>query len=152
MSPEEALILKDIAYKLIGVATGEPGAELPLDHPPGTTKVQPTGVLGQGKVRYWPQGKPAVPPSGVPELFWAYCLRMTYETDPQGNAYIPAIYRQQLGHWFQGGGPSPAEMQMYGHYADSWVFPEEWMTAEEIEAKKASDAQWAADYRAKYGV
>jgi hypothetical protein len=144
--------LLSIAHQLTLLATGDDGTSLPLDHPPGTTKVVPTGVLGAGKVRYWPEGLASVPPSGVPELFWSYCLRMTYVKRPDGEAYIPAIYRQQLGYWFVSGGPAPAQMAQYGAAADRWVYPEEWMTQEEIDAKLASDELWAADYRKKYGV
>ena len=143
MSPEEALILKDIAYKLIGVATGEPGAELPLDHPPGTTKVQPTGVLGVGKARYYPPALASVPPSGVPELFWAYCLRMSETKAPSGEMYVPGIYRQQIGQWFLGGGPGPERQDLYPAHLDRWLHPEDWFTQAEIDLRRASDAQWA---------
>ena len=50
MSPEEALALKDIAYRMIALATGET-ATLLLDHPPGTVPVKPTGVqIGRAHV------------------------------------------------------------------------------------------------------
>jgi hypothetical protein len=144
--------LLSIAHQLTLLATGEDGTSLPLDHPPGTTKVQPDGVLGAGKVRYWPEGLLSVPPSGVPELFWSYCLRMTYTARPDGEMYLPPIFRQQLGQWFQGGGPGPAQMQLYGAHADRWCYPEDWMSEAEITAKLASDELWAADYRKRYGV
>lgn len=152
MTPELAQQLKTIAYQLIAVATGEVPAELPLDHPPGTIKVLPTGVLGQGKARYYPPALASVPPSGVPELFWAYCLRMSEVKAPDGQPYLPAIYRQQIGQWFLGGGPPPAMMGLYPLHLDMWLHPEDYMSAEEIEAKKLSDSQWAEQYRAKYGV
>lgn len=143
MTPELAQQLKSIAYQLIAVATGEVPAELPLDHPPGTIKVLPTGVLGQGKARYYPPALASVPPSGVPELFWAYCLRMSEVKAPDGQPYLPAIYRQQIGQWFLGGGPGPERQDLYPAHLDRWLHPEDWFTQAEIDLRRASDAQWA---------
>lgn len=147
MTPELAQQLKTIAYQLIAVATGETPAELPLDHPPGTIKVLPTGVLGVGKARYYPPALASVPPSGVPELFWAYCLRMSETKAPDGQPYLPAIYRQQIGQWFLGGGPGPERQDLYPAHLDRWLHPEDWFTQAEIDLRRASDAQWAETFR-----
>ena len=154
MTPEEALILKDAAYKLIALATGETPAELPISFPPGTIPVRPEGVLGQGKVRYWPEPIDVTRMDGTTgkELCWSYALRMTYVKGPDGETYIPAIYRQQIGEWMIKVAPPPEQWRLYPAVVDRWVFPEDHMTAEEIDARLRSDAQWAESYRQKYGV
>jgi hypothetical protein len=151
MSPEETLALKDIAYKMIALATGEPATELPIAFPPGTVPVKPTGVIGSGKVRFWPEAKASVPPSGNVELFWSYCLRMSETKAPSGENYVPAIYRQQIGAWFLGGGPSPAQLAQYPAACDRWVYPEDWYTQAEIDLRLRSDAEWAENFKQMTG-
>ncbi len=154
MTPEEALALKEVAYKLIGIATGEPGAELPIDHPPGTVPVKPTGVLGAGKVRYWPQPieVPRIDGTRGMELCYSYALRLSYVARPDGEMYVPAIFRQGIGEWMIKVAPGPEQSHLYAATVDRWIYPEDWMTQAEIDARLVGDQQWAESYRQKFGV
>jgi hypothetical protein len=152
---EQRQLLLEIAHKLTLLATGEDvNVSLPIDHPPGTLKVAPTGVLGQGKVRFWPEPIEVNRIDGTRgmELCWSYALRMSYVKRPDGEPYVPRIYQQGIGEWMIKAAPGPEQWQMYAATVDRWIYPEEWMDQAQIDARLASDEQWAADYRKKYGV
>lgn len=151
---EQRDLLLDIAHRLTLIATGETPAELPINFPPGTIPVKPTGVLGQGKVRYWPAPIMVRKMDGTMgiELNRDYALRMTYLNGPDGEPYVPRIFRDQIGWWFTGGGYPPEQSHLYPVAVDKWVHGEDWLTQAEIDSRRASDAAWDADYRAKYGV
>ena len=153
MSMELEQQLKSIAYQLIALATGE-ATSLPLAFPPGTIPVKPDGVLGQGKVRFWPEPKQVPRMDGTQgmELCWSYALRMSYVKGQDGEPLVPAIYRQGIGEWMIKAAPSPEQWRLYPAAVDRWIYPEDWMTAEQINLRLQSDAQWAEDYRKKYGV
>jgi len=137
--------LLEIAQKLVALAGG-PDVELPLDHPPGWLPVKPTGIFGQGKVRYWPEPIDVQRMDGSTgkELCWSYALRMTYIKGADGEPLVPSIYRQQIGAWMQKVAPDPSQWRRYPEAVDRWVYPEDWMSAEEVEKKQISDAQWGA--------
>jgi hypothetical protein len=154
MTNEELRIaLLDVAHRLTMIATGE-DVSVPLAFPPGTIPVKPDGVLGQGKIRFWPEPKEVPRMDGTQgmELCWSYALRMSYLKGPDGEPLVPAIYRQGIGEWMIKAAPSPEQWRLYPAAVDRWVYPEDWMTQQEIDMRLQSDAQWADDYRRKYGV
>lgn len=110
--------------------------------------VRPTGVLGQGKVRSYPLPIEVARMDGTRgiELCWSYALRLSYINGPDGQPYVPAIYRQQLGEWMQKVAPGPDQWRMYAVTVDRWLYPEDWYTQEQIDARVASDAQWLEHY------
>jgi hypothetical protein len=142
-----------IAHQLTLLATGE-DVSLPISFPPGRIPVKPDGVLGQGKVRYWPEPIEVPRTDGTRgmELCWSYALRMSYVKGPDGEPYVPAIYRQGIGEWMIKAAPGPEQWRLYPTAVDRWIFPEDWMSAEEIDLRLKSDAEWAENYRRKYGV
>lgn len=121
---------------------------------PDKLEVRPNGVLGQGKVRYWPKPITVRRMDGSYgyELCWSYALRMTYIKDDHGEPLVPGIFRQQIGQWMQKVAPDPSQPELYAAVVDRWVYPEDWMTQKEIDDKLASDAQWAAEHKARYGL
>lgn len=132
--------LLEIAQKLIAIAGGSNSTE----EVPNTIAVRPTGLYGQGKVRYWPVPIEVNRMDGTRgmELCWSYALRMTYEKNADGEPLVPRIYRDQIGAWMQMVSPDPTQWRRYPEAVDRWVYPEDWMTADEIQKKQISDAQW----------
>jgi hypothetical protein len=43
-------------------------------------------------------------------------------------------------------------LSIYGAVADKWLFPEDWCSQDEIDARLRSDQDWANAYHQKYGV
>ena len=135
MTPEEELALKEVAYKLIGIATGQPEAELPIDHPPGMVAVFPTGVLGKGKRHLWPEYKPEM------GNVLGYGMICAQKIDPAtGKPFFPPgelglLTPQMFGGLMAGETPPMA--------LDRIAYPALYWDADEIERRKAADAQWA---------
>ena len=121
---------------------------------PDKLEVRPNGVLGQGKVRYWPKPITVRRMDGSygMELCWSYALRMTYLKDENGEPLVPGIYRQQIGAWMQMQAPGPDQPHLYAAAVDRWVYPEDWYDQKEIDRRKAADADWATEYHNRYGV
>ena len=132
MSPEEALALKDIAYRMIALATGET-ATLPLAFPPGTVPVKPTGVRGAGLVRYWPEPKPS-----EGENAWGYMIRMARTKDASGLYWFPP---QLIGSYGLMASAFHPDMP-WPEQADRLAHREDWMTQEDIDREAAAAAQW----------
>ena len=132
MTPEEALALKEVAYKLIGIATGET-ATLPLAFPPGTVPVKPTGVRGAGIVRYWPEPKPT-----EGENAWGYMIRMARTKDASGLYWFPP---QLIGSYGLMASAFHPDMP-WPEQADRLSHREDWMTQEDLDREAAAAAQW----------
>lgn len=136
---EQRQALLEIAHKLTLIAAGEtPPAELPLDHPPGTVAVRPTGVLGAGKIHYWPEYKPE---HGNVLGYGMICAQ---RVDPAtGRPYFPP---GELGlltpTMFAGLKPGETVPEA----CDRIAYPALYWDAEEIERRKAADAQWAETF------
>ena len=131
MSPEEALVVKDLAYKMIALATGE---SLPLAFPPGTVPVKPTGVHGAGIVRYWPEPKPA-----EGETAWGYMIRMSRTKDAGGLYWFPP---QLIGSYGLMAAAFPAEMP-WPEQADRLTHRHEWLSQAEIDAETEAARRWS---------
>lgn len=156
MTPEAVEALKKIAQQILELAGDEPA---PVEHEDEKLTlrplvVRPTGVLGQGKVRYWPKPIEVQRMDGSRgmELCWSYALRMTYIKDENGEPLVPPIFRQQIGEWMQKVAPDPEQWRAYGEAVDRWVYPEDWYDQAEIDKRMASDAQWLEQYNKKYGA
>jgi hypothetical protein len=145
------LELLEIAERLAKLAGGAVSGGGEVD---GMIAVEPEGVLGQGKVRNWPVAIEVQRMDGSRgiELCWSYALRLSYVRRPDGEMYVPRILRDGIGAWMQKVAPPPEQAWLYPATVDRWVYPEDWMSQAEIDAKLASDQQWAEDYHRKYGV
>jgi hypothetical protein len=143
-----------IAHELTLLVTGGDGTSLPLDHPPGMLRVDPTGVLGQGLVRFYPEPIEVNRMDGTRgmELCWSYALRLSYVKRPDGEPYVPGIFRDGIGAWMQKAAPGPEQWQMYAVTVDRWLFPEDYYSQQEIDARLQSDQEFAEIYRKRYGV
>jgi len=135
----EALL--EIAAKLVALAGGPEvvGGEVGK---PGMIAVRPTGVYGQGKVRYYPPAYKIVPNTNKPELAWSYALRMAMTEDEFGKTYVPSFKKNEAGSLFQKVAPDPTRMDQYPEFADRWGYEEDWWSAEEIKKRLDAGAQW----------
>jgi hypothetical protein len=147
MTNEELRIaLLDVAHRLTMIATGE-DVSVPLAFPPGTIPVKPDGVLGQGKIRFWPEPKevPRMDGTAGMELCWSYALRMSYVKGPDGEPLVPAIYRQGIGEWMIKAAPSPEQWRLYPAAVDRCGYSPTLSGRKTTGASTASDALGTAD-------
>lgn len=123
-------------------------AALPLasEVPPGHVAVRPTGVHGQGKVRYWPDPQTLLNYEGKPvETLGGYAL----QANAKGCRFFD--FASQAGLIMMGLPWQPAGPAQYPEALDRVAFPDDWKTQKELDYDAALKERDRAIFKGRDG-